>query len=229
MTKEQVRQQILDVGILPVVRVSSSQLAITATEAVFAGGIPIIEVTMTVPNAIDVIAHLALALGNEVTVGAGTVLDAVTARRCIAAGAQFLVSPVFDAPTVKLANREHRLMIAGALTPTEIVAAWNGGSDLVKVFPCGNVGGPKYIKALKAPLPHVPLIPTGGVSLATAAAFIRAGASALGIGTELISESALASGDVIQITRTAQEFVAIVRDARQSAEVVRSADVKGND
>ncbi len=212
MTKEEIRRRILDVGIVPVLRASSAKLAMAAAEAICAGGIPIIEVTMTVPKAVDVIAQLASSIGSDVLIGAGTVLSAEDARRCIGAGAEFIVSPAFDAETVKLVNQENRLMMAGGLTPTEVVTAWKAGSDFVKVFPCGNVGGPKYIKSLKAPLPQIPLVPTGGVTLTTAAAFIRAGAAALGIGSELISEAALTSGDFGQITRTAEEFVAIVRE-----------------
>ena len=212
MTKEEIRRRILDVGIVPVLRASSAKLAMAAAEAICAGGIPIIEVTMTVPKAVDVIAQLASSIGSDVLIGAGTVLSAEEARRCIGAGAEFIVSPAFDAEIVKLVNQENRLMMAGGLTPTEVVTAWKAGSDFVKVFPCGNVGGPKYIKSLKAPLPQIPLVPTGGVPLTTAAAFIRAGAAALGIGSELISEAALTSGDFGQITRTAEEFVAIVRE-----------------
>lgn len=228
MTKQEVRQQILDVGIIPVVRASSAKLAIAAAEAVCKGGISIVEVTMTVPGAVDVIRELAASIDSDILIGAGTVLDAESARRCIDAGAQFLVSPIVDAKTIKLANNEDKVMLAGALTPTEVVAAWKAGSDLVKVFPCGNVGGPQYIKALRGPLPQIPLVPTGGVSLTTAAAFLRAGAAALGVGSELVSEAALKSGDLALITRTAQEFIAIVREARQPDELIVPAAVKGN-
>jgi len=199
---------------VPVVRASSAKQAMLAAEAVCAGGIPIVEITMTVPGAIEVIAHLAKSMGSEVLIGAGTVLDADTAERCIDAGAEFIVSPGFDLETVKFANRAKKLMMAGALTPTEVIAAWKAGSDFVKIFPCGTVGGAKYIKALKAPLPQVPMIPTGGVNLNTAADFILAGAAALGIGGELVSASALESGNTSPIVEAAQSFVAIVRNAR---------------
>lgn len=199
---------------MPVVRASSAKQAMLAAEAVCAGGIPIVEITMTVPGAIEVIAHLAKSMGSEVLIGAGTVLDADTAERCIDAGAEFIVSPGFDLETVKFANRAKKLMMAGALTPTEVIAAWKAGSDFVKIFPCGTVGGAKYIKALKAPLPQVPMIPTGGVNLNTAADFILAGAAALGIGGELVSASALESGNTSPIVEAAQSFVAIVRNAR---------------
>lgn len=215
MTKEQVRQKILEIGIVPVVRASSGQQATQAAEAVCAGGIPIVELTMTVPGAVEVIAQLVKSIGKDVLIGAGTVLDAETAQRCLDAGAQFLVSPGTDVPTIQLAKQKDILIMAGALTPTEVITAWKSGSDFVKIFPCGTVGGAKYIKALKAPLPQVPMVPTGGVNLETAAEFLRAGASALGIGGELISASALKSGNVKAITDSAKQYVAIVKKTRQ--------------
>ena len=215
MTKEDVRKKIAAVGIVPVVRAASGKHAMMAAEAVCAGGVPIVEVTMTVPGAIEVIAELAKTAGQQVLIGAGTVLDAATAQRCLDAGAQFLVSPGFDLATVQLANRLGKLIMAGALTPTEVIVAWNAGSDFIKVFPCGTVGGAKYIKALKAPLPQVPMVPTGGVNLDTAADFIRAGSEALGIGGELVSASALKSGNTKEITEAAKKFVCIVRDTRE--------------
>ena len=214
MKKEDVRQQIIDIGIVPVLRVSASALALAAAEAVCNGGIMILEVTMTIPNAVDVIRKLVVSMTSGVIVGAGTVLDAETAQRCLDAGAEFLVSPIFDAELVELANRESKLVMAGALTPNEVVHAWRNGSDFVKVFPCGNLGGPKYIQALKGPLPQIPMIPTGGVSLTTAAAYIAAGASALGVGGDLISEAELTAGNHAQITSNARQFVAAVREAR---------------
>lgn len=215
MTKEKVRQKILEIGIVPVVRAASGQQAIQAAEAVCAGGIPIVELTMTVPGALDVIAQLAKSMGNDVLIGAGTVLDAETAQRCLDAGAQFLVSPGTDLPTIQLAKQKNVLIVAGALTPTEVITAWKVGSDFVKIFPCGTVGGAKYIKALKAPLPQVPMVPTGGVNLETAADFLRAGSSALGIGGELISASALKSGNVKAITDFAKQYIGIVQKTRQ--------------
>ncbi len=210
MTKEQVRQRILAVKIVPVVRASSPEQALGAADAVRAGGIPIVEVTMTVPGAIEVIAGLSRLMDSDVLIGAGTVLDASTAQKCLDAGAQFLVSPGFDAATVALARRLDVLVMPGALTPTEVITAWKAGADFVKIFPCGNVGGPAYIKALKAALPQIPMIPTGGVNLETAAAFLRAGASALGIGGELISRAALDSGNFAAITESAKRYTAIV-------------------
>jgi len=217
MTKKEVADRIVEVGIVPVVRATSAKQATQAAEAVCAGGIPVVEITMTVPGAVDVIKQLATTVGSQVLIGAGTVLDAETAQRCLDAGAQFLVSPGFDAETVKLANRLGKLVMAGALTPTEVITAWKTGSDFVKIFPCGSVGGAKYIKALKAPLPQIPMVPTGGINLNTAAEFIQAGSAALGIGGELVSASALASGNTIEITNAARTYVNIVREARQGA------------
>jgi 2-dehydro-3-deoxyphosphogluconate aldolase / (4S)-4-hydroxy-2-oxoglutarate aldolase len=214
MNKEQVARRITEIGIVPVVRAASAKHAMLAADAVCDGGVPIVEITMTVPGAIDVIAQLAKSIGSEVLVGAGTVLDAETAQRCIDAGAEFLVSPGFDLETVKFSNRAGKLIMAGALTPTEVIAAWKAGSDFVKIFPCGTVGGAKYIKALKAPLPQVPMVPTGGVNLTTAADFIRAGAAALGVGGELVTASALESGNTAPIVESARSLVAVVRDAR---------------
>jgi 2-dehydro-3-deoxyphosphogluconate aldolase/(4S)-4-hydroxy-2-oxoglutarate aldolase len=215
MTRDQAAAKIREVGLIPIVRAASAKHALRAAEAVCAGGIPIVEITMTVPGAIDLIAQLSKALGREILIGAGTVLDPETAQRCLDAGAEFIVSPGFDAETIQHVKRLGKLMAAGALTPTEVVNAWKAGSDFVKIFPCGTVGGAKYIKALKAPLPQIPMIPTGGVNLETAADLIRAGAEALGVGAELVSSAALQSGNTKEITETARKFVAIVRETRQ--------------
>ena len=215
MTRDEVAKRIREIGIVPVVRAKSAKQAQLAAEAVCAGGIPIAEVTMTVPGAVELIAQLVKASGAEILIGAGTVLDAETANRCLDAGAQFIVSPGFDLETVRFVKQQGALMMAGALTPTEVISAWKAGSDFVKIFPCGSMGGAKYLKALKAPLPQVPMIPTGGVNLETAGDMIRAGAEALGIGGELVSASALASGDTQPITDAARKYVAIVREARQ--------------
>jgi 2-dehydro-3-deoxyphosphogluconate aldolase/(4S)-4-hydroxy-2-oxoglutarate aldolase len=215
MTREEVWQWILEVGIVPVLRAPSPELAIAAAKAIWAGGIPIIEVTMTVPGAVAVIEELRRTMDGQILIGAGTVLGAETAARCLDAGAEFLVSPGFDLETVKLANRKEKLIMAGALTPTEVITAWKAGSDFVKIFPCGNVGGPSYIRSLKAALPQIPMVPTGGVNLETIAEFLCAGASALGIGSELISTAALKSGNMAGISATAARLVAAVRRARE--------------
>jgi 2-dehydro-3-deoxyphosphogluconate aldolase / (4S)-4-hydroxy-2-oxoglutarate aldolase len=215
MTKQEVAERIFEIGIVPVVRAASAKQGMQAAEAVCAGGIPIVEMTMTVPGAIDLISQLAKSMGSQVLVGAGTVIDAETAQRCIDAGAEFLVSPGFDLETVELANRAGKLVMSGALTPTEVITAWKAGSDLVKIFPCGSVGGAKHIQALKGPLPHIPMVPTGGVNLASAAEFIRAGAAALGVGGELVSPMALRSGNTNEIVETARKFMSIVRETRE--------------
>jgi 2-dehydro-3-deoxyphosphogluconate aldolase/(4S)-4-hydroxy-2-oxoglutarate aldolase len=214
MNKQQVRDRILEIGVVPVVRAGSAAEAQLAAQAVCDGGIPIVEITMTVPGAVEVIRELRKSANSSVLIGAGTVLDAETARRCVEAGAQFLVSPGLNLPTIEFAVRSEILMMAGALTPTEVITAWNAGSDFVKVFPCGQVGGAKYIKALKGPLPQIPLVPTGGVNLNTAAEFIEAGAAALGIGGELVQADALRTGKADVIVENARKFAAIVKQAR---------------
>ena len=196
------------------VRAASSQQAVIAADAVCRGGIPIVEITMTVPGAVEVIRQLRKSSLAEVLIGAGTVLDVEMARVCADAGAQFLVSPGLNLETVEFAVSQGVLMMAGALTPTEVITAWKAGSDFVKVFPCGNVGGAKYIKALKGPLPQVPLVPTGGVNLDTAAEFIEAGAAALGVGGELVQTEALKTGKPEIIVENARKFLKIVKETR---------------
>lgn len=217
MNKDGVRKRILDIGIVPVVRASSPAEARMATDALVAGGIGCVEITMTVPGAVDVIRDLARTMGERVLIGAGTVLDAGTAERCVEAGANFLVSPGLDPATVDWAVEHNIVMAAGALTPTEVITAWKAGSDFVKVFPCANVGGARYIKALRGPLPQVPLIPTGGVNLETAAEFLKAGAAALGVGGELVLADDLKSKQPERITELARKFVEIIGDARRPA------------
>jgi len=181
MEKENVCAKIQEVGIVPAVRTSSAEEARFASEVVAKSGIPIVEITMTVPGAIDVISYLVKNLP-DVIVGGGTLLDLDTARRCMDVGARFLTSPGFDLEIVEFAAKEKLCVMAGVLTPTEVIAAWKAGSDFVKVFPCGQVGGDSYIRALRGPLPQVPLIAAGGVNQQTAGNFILAGAVALGIG-----------------------------------------------
>ncbi len=217
MKKEDASRLITEIGVVPVVRAANAKQALLAVEAVCAGGIPIVEITMTVPGAIDLIAQIAGSVGATVLVGAGTVLDAETAAKCIAAGAQFVVSPGFDRETVEIVKREGKLVMAGALTPTEIAAAWKSGADFVKIFPCGPVGGAKYIRALRGPFPQIPFVPTGGVNLETAADFIRAGAAALGVGGELVQADALKAGNAQPIVQNARKFVDAVRNARCAA------------
>jgi 2-dehydro-3-deoxyphosphogluconate aldolase/(4S)-4-hydroxy-2-oxoglutarate aldolase len=214
MDKQKVRERILEIGIVPVVRASSPREALLASEAVCAGGIPVVEITMTVPGAIEVIRELAKDNTSKILIGAGTVLDLEAAQRCRDAGAQFLVSPGLNLQTVEFAVREKMLIMAGALTPTEVITAWNAGADFVKVFPCGQLGGAKYIKALKGPLPQIAMVPTGGVNLNTAAEFLEAGAAALGVGGELVQAEALKSGNPEVIVENARKFIAIVKQYR---------------
>lgn len=227
MDKQKARERIVEIGVVPVVRAASPREARIAADAVCEGGIPIVEITMTVPGAVDVIRELTRSGGSDVLVGAGTVLNVEAARRCLDAGAQFLVSPGLNLEVVKLAGVDEKLMMAGALTPTEVIAAWEAGSDFVKVFPCGQVGGAKYIKALKGPLPQVRLVPTGGVNLNTAGEFIEAGAAALGVGGELVQAEALKSGKPEVIVESARKFLAIVKEARARM-TAASAVVKGS-
>jgi 2-dehydro-3-deoxyphosphogluconate aldolase/(4S)-4-hydroxy-2-oxoglutarate aldolase len=217
MSKHDVLAQIREVGLVPVIRAESPELAGQVIEAIRAGGVPILEITMTVPGAIRLIEDVAGRYGRDTLVGAGTVLDPETARACILAGARFVVSPSLNPETIACCRRYGVAVLPGALTPTEVVAAWQAGADMVKVFPAGAVGGAAYIKALKAPLPQVDLVPTGGVSLKTAADFIKAGATALGVGADLVDTKALQEGRGAEITQRARELVAIVKAARGAA------------
>lgn len=216
MSKASVLQRIRDVGIVPVVRAESADEAGRAIAAIMAGGVPVLEITMTVPGAVPLIADLCRRFGKDAVVGAGTVLDPETARACILAGAQFVVSPATNVATIACCRRYGVPIMPGALTPTEVVTAWEAGADMVKVFPCSALGGASYIKALKAPLPQVDLIPTGGVNLQTAADFIKAGSSALGVGADLVDLKALRDGQDALLTDRAQKLVEIVRTARAS-------------
>ena len=209
--------RIREVGILPVVRAASADEALAAVEAIRAGGIPILEITLTVPGAINIIADLTRRLGDQALIGAGTVLDADSARACVDAGARFVVSPSLDVPTIETCNALEVPIFPGALTPTEVVTAWKAGADAVKIFPANSVGGASYLKSLKAPLPQIEMIPTGGVSLKTAADFIAAGAFALGVGADLVDLVALRRGDAASITEKAKQYVAVVAAARSTS------------
>jgi len=211
MSKSEVLKQIKDTGVIPVVRATTADEAMRAIDAIREGGIAVLEITMTVPNAFSVIQQVTTRFGNDALVGAGTVLDPETAKACISNGAEFIVSPSLNLETIAFCREHDVAVMPGALTPTEVVNAWNAGADFVKVFPAGAVGGASYLKALKAPLPHIELVPTGGVSLKTAADFIRAGAAALGVGTDLVDVKAQPA----LITERAKQFVEIVRQARE--------------
>lgn len=214
MHKSEVIRQIRETGLVPVVRADSGDEAMRAIDAIKEGGISVLEITMTVPGAVRVIEAVTARYGADALVGAGTVLDAETARACILAGAQFVVSPALDLATIACCRRYGVAVLPGALTPTEVVQAWTAGADFVKVFPAGALGGASYIKSLKAPLPQIELVPTGGVSLKTAADFIKAGASALGVGADLVDTKALREGRGALITERARQFLDIVREAR---------------
>jgi 2-dehydro-3-deoxyphosphogluconate aldolase/(4S)-4-hydroxy-2-oxoglutarate aldolase len=213
MNKTEVCSRIEEIGIIPAVRVATAEYAHFAAEAVNRAGIPIAEITMTVPNAIDVISRLAKNLP-ELIVGAGTVLDAETAQRCLDAGAKFLTSPGLVMEVVEFAVKNDLVVFPGALTPTEVITAWKAGANFVKIFPCAQIGGPAYIRALKVPLHQVRLIASGGVNQVTAANFIRAGATAVGVGAELIPHDALRMRREEQINELARRFLTIVKGAR---------------
>jgi 2-dehydro-3-deoxyphosphogluconate aldolase/(4S)-4-hydroxy-2-oxoglutarate aldolase len=214
MTIDDVIRRIEEVGIIPVIRAASVEEAARAVEAISAGGIPVAEITMTVPNAVEVIREVAQQYRDNILIGAGTVVTAEQAEQCLHAGAEFLVSPGFAAPVLEVAHAAKRLAIPGALTPTELMTAHAHGAQLIKIFPCGNVGGPKYLRSLKAPFPHAKLIPTGGVNAANAAEFIAAGAFALGVGADLVDLVALREGKLEKIVAAAQELVQAVLSGR---------------
>jgi 2-dehydro-3-deoxyphosphogluconate aldolase / (4S)-4-hydroxy-2-oxoglutarate aldolase len=213
MKKDGVRARIEEVGIIPGVRVSSAADARFAAETVNHAGIPIVEITMTVPGAIQVITSLSKNFP-EMIVGAGTVLDTETAKRCLDAGANFLTSPGLVLEVVEFAIKNDVVVFPGALTPTEIITAWKAGANFVKVFPCGQLGGESYIRALKAPLPQVPLIASGGVNQQTALNFILAGATALGIGGELIPRESVQRREADRILELARRFKKLVQEGR---------------
>jgi 2-dehydro-3-deoxyphosphogluconate aldolase/(4S)-4-hydroxy-2-oxoglutarate aldolase len=217
MKREEVRACINEIGILPSVRVNSADLALFAAETVYAAGIPIVEITLTVPGAFEIINDLANRFP-DMAVGAGTVLDDDLARRCIEAGARFLTSPGFVPEVAAYARKMDVAVLPGALTPTEIIAAWKAGSDFVKIFPTGHVGGVQYVRALKIPLPQIPLIATGGVNQLTASGFITAGAAAIGVGGELLPKEALHFRQADRIRELAGRFIAAVKEARTLAE-----------
>jgi 2-dehydro-3-deoxyphosphogluconate aldolase/(4S)-4-hydroxy-2-oxoglutarate aldolase len=227
LNRDEVRTRILQVGIVPAVRVSSEHVARFAAEAVAAGGIPIVEIEMTVPGALDVIKYLVEHIPDMV-VGAGSVYDTETARRCIIAGAKFLTTDGLDVSIIEFANKEEIAVWPAALTPTEVITAWKAGPDFVKVFPCAPVGGESYIRILKKAFMHIPLIAAGGVNQQTAQRFIVAGASALGVGAELIPEDALRLKQAARIRELAHRFVRFVKEGREQLAALKkhSSSVK---
>jgi len=214
MKKEELRRRVQEIGIVPVIRTSSAEDARFAVQEVAQGGIPIVEVTMTVPGAIEVIHEIIKKVPN-VIIGAGTVLDVLTARECIKAGAQFISNPVLDIPTIQMVAENPEVgMMSGALTPTEILAGWKAGSDFVKIFPCSMVGGDNYIRALKRPFPDIQLIPGGGVTQQNAAHYLLAGSSALSIGNALIPKESMLLHKPDRIRELTRRFAGIVKSTR---------------
>ena len=222
MNRTAVVAKIRSIGVIPVVRASTAVEALQLAEAILAGGLPILEITLTVPGAVQVIERLARTQGDDALVGAGSVLDADSARACIAAGARFIASPALDPALVARCRKQEVAVMPGALTPTEVVQAWSAGADLVKVFPAGAMGGASYIRSLKAPLPHIELVPTGGVTLATVAGFIDAGAAAVGVGADLADVEAIRRGRSAKVTETARAYVEVVRASRNAGQSQRA-------
>src|SRR3954453_12599540 len=214
MNKQQILASILEIGVVPVVRTSSAESAIRSIEALHRGGIRSAEITMTVPGAIHALEKLADQFGDSIVLGAGTVLDPETARICMLAGAQFFVTPALNLATIEIAQRYSKPIMPGALTPTEILAAWQAGADAVKVFPASAVGGAKYIKALKGPFPQIDMIPTGGVNLDTTADFLKAGASAVAVGGELVDAQTIKEGRFEVLEERARQYLDVIAKAR---------------
>ncbi len=214
MDRQTILSFIKDVGIVPVVRTSSAESAIRAIEAIYRGGIRAAEITMTVPGAVRALEKVADQFGDRLVLGAGTVLDAQTARTCMLAGAQFFVTPCVKAEVIEMARRYSKVVCPGALTPTETLTAWEAGADIVKIFPCGNVGGPSYIKALKAPFPQIEMLPTGGVNLETAGEFLKAGACAVAVGGELVDGKTIQEGRYEVFEERARKYLAAIARAR---------------
>jgi len=212
MADSQLRR-VLDCGIVAVVRASQNDHLVEAAQALADGGVTVVEITMSVPNALDVLRQVRQALGDRVLLGAGTVLDAETARAVLLAGAEFIVAPTLNLDVIRLCRRYDKLVIPGAFTPTEILTAWEAGADIVKVFPA-EVLGPAFFKALRGPLPQIRLMPTGGVDLTTAADFLKAGACCLGIGGQLVEPKAIAERNFDRIRELARQYVAIVQQVR---------------
>ncbi len=213
MTKLEQMQRIEECGIVAIIRANSSNELIEAAVAIQTGGVDVIEITMTTPDALQVIGEVSARLGNAVLIGVGSVLDAETARAAMLAGAEFVVSPVTKPDIIEICNRYGKVVIPGAFTPTEILYAWESGADYVKVFPSSGVG-PSYIKDIKAPLPQIPLIPTGGINTNNAAEFLKAGASALGVGSALVSNDIIDSGNFTILTERAEKLVAAVKSVK---------------
>lgn len=215
MSKESDLQRVLDLGLVAIIRAPNGDRLVEVAEALYAGGIDVIEVTFTVPGVLDIIKQLRDKIGDRVLLGAGTVLDVETARAAILAGAEFIVTPTVNTEVIKLCQRYGKVVMSGAFTPTEILTAWEAGADIVKVFPA-DVGGPSYLKAVHGPLPQVRLLPTGGVNLETLSSFVNSGACAVGLGGALVEKKALEEGNMQRIEEMARSFVEAMKTARSS-------------
>jgi 2-dehydro-3-deoxyphosphogluconate aldolase/(4S)-4-hydroxy-2-oxoglutarate aldolase len=213
MSKADQLRHVLECGIVAVVRSPDSQQLVDVVRALADGGVTVAEITMTVPGALDVLKQVRAALGDRVLLGAGTILDPETARAAMLAGAQYIVAPTLNLEVIRLCRRYDKLVMPGALTPTEILAAWEAGADVVKVFPA-DVVGPAFFKAIKGPLPQIRMMPTGGLDLTTAAAFLKAGACCLGVGSQLVEPSAVAARNFTRIRELAQQYLAVVKETR---------------
>lgn len=216
MSSHENLQHVLDSGIVAVIRADSGETLADVAEALLAGGVEVMEVTFTVPDAVEVIKEVKRRIGDRILLGAGTVLDSETARTAILAGAEFIVSPSTDVKVIEMCKRYDKIVTPGVFTPTEVVTAWQAGADIVKVFPA-DIGGPSHLKALKGPLPQVKIMPTGGVDLTTAEDFLKAGACALGVGGALVEKDAVERGDMDRITSLAKQYVEIVRNFRSQS------------
>jgi 2-dehydro-3-deoxyphosphogluconate aldolase / (4S)-4-hydroxy-2-oxoglutarate aldolase len=219
MHSKEILSQITGIGIVPVVRTASAETAVRAIEAIYRGGVRAAEITMTVPGAVRALEKIADQFGDKIVLGAGTVLDPETARICMLAGAEFFVTPSLKLKTIEMVKRYAKAIFPGALTPTEVLTAWEAGADAVKIFPCGNVGGPKYIKALKGPFPQIEMIPTGGVNLETAGEFLKAGACAVAVGGELVDAKLIRDRRYDLIEQRAREYLAVIADARAGLKI----------
>jgi 2-dehydro-3-deoxyphosphogluconate aldolase/(4S)-4-hydroxy-2-oxoglutarate aldolase len=214
VTAQQILSFITEIGIVPVVRTNSAESAIRSIEAIYKGGVRAAEITMTVPGALKALEKISDMFGDQIMLGAGTVLDPETARICMLAGAQFFVTPSLKTSTIEMAKRYSKVICAGAMTPTEVLTAWEAGADVVKVFPANALGGPKYIKALKGPLPHIQMIPTGGVNLETAGEFLKAGACAVAVGGELVDAKLIKEGRYDEMEARARQYLQAITAAR---------------
>jgi len=213
MSKHQDLQRVLDCGIVAIIRANSGEQLVKVARALYEGGVDVIEVTFTVPNVLEILQAVRKDLGDKILLGAGTVLDSETCRAALLAGAEFIVSPTVNLEVIKMCNRYDKLMMPGAFTPTEVLTAWENGGDIIKIFP-GEIGGPNYLKALHGPLPQVRIMPTGGVDLETLPSFFKAGACAVGVGSNLVEKKAVEAGDMDRIRTLAQQYSTLVKQCQ---------------